>query len=55
MRYDGDCEMNSEFAHPFKFENIDEENIRNLFTQFRVKNELYASLKINLVTAYGFY
>ena len=53
MKIDADKEMNQDFAYPFKFNTLEEESLRTAFSQFRLKNELYASLKVNLVTAYG--
>ena len=48
-----DSNIKDEFAYPLKYERLDHESMRSMFNNYRIRNDKYAALKINIQTEYG--
>jgi hypothetical protein len=40
--------IKEEFIYPYKLEQMDDEYLRSIFTSYRLRNDKYAALKINV-------
>ena len=48
MSKDDDKTIKEEFIYPYKLEQLDEEQLRSIFTSYRLRNDKYAALRISV-------
>jgi hypothetical protein len=48
MSKDDDHIIKEEFIYPYKLDQLDAENLRSIFSSYRLRNDKYAALKISV-------